>query len=234
MKAFNLFRKHSLTISLAVLSLFMLASCSKNDDGGAYVPTAGLMAFNLAPDRPAVSFTLGSSQFGSTLGYTSYTGSYLPINVGTRQVRAYDVNNGQTLATTTFTFADSSLFSTFLVGYNGVYRTVISTDNGPNVTATPGKAWIRYVHAVADTSARPNVTIAGMTDQAAFGTVSDFMSVDAGSVTVTISSAANFEATRTLTLEENKVYTVLFVGIPGNTDPQLEPQVKFIVNGVAD
>lgn len=236
MKTFaNPLKRYVTLVLVAVSGIVLLASCSKNDSDSNNPPTAGLMAFNLAPDRPSVGFALGSNQFGSVpLGYTNYTGNYLPINIGSRQVRAYDAGNGQTLATTTYSFEDSSLYSVFLVGYNGVYRNIVALDDDGTITQTPGKAWVRYVNAIADTSTRANVNIAGTTEEAVFGTVSTFKPVNAGSIMVSISSTGNFETSRSITVDENKVYTVLFVGIPGNTDPQLAPQAKFIVNGTAD
>lgn len=235
----NFIQKRYVAIFITMMATMVLVSCSKNDDGPDLpnTPSAGLMAFNLAPDRTSVGFALGSNQLGAPLGYTGYTGNYLPINVGSRQVRAFDANNGQTLAINTYTFSDSALYSVFLVGYNGVYRNVIALDdNATNgtVNATPGKAWIRYVNAVADTGVRANVTLAGIEEEAAFGVVPPFRAVNAGTVTVGISSDNYFNVSRNITLEENKVYTVLFVGIPGNSDPQLAPQAKYIVNGTAD
>lgn len=232
----NYIQRQYVAIFVTILAATVLVSCSKNDNDADLpnTPAAGLMAFNLAPDRTSVGFALGSNQLGAPLGFTGYTGNYLPINVGSRQVRAFDANNGQTLATNTYTFSDSSLYSVFLVGYNGVYRNVIALDDNGTVTATPGKAWIRYVNAVADTGVRANVTLAGIEEEAAFGVVPPFRAVNAGTVTVGISSDNYFNATRNITLEENKVYTVLFVGIPGNNDPQLAPQAKYIVNGTAD
>jgi hypothetical protein len=39
------------------------------------------------------------------------------------------------------------------------------------------------------------------------------------------------DTSRTVTLEKDKVYTVLLVGIPGLTDKTKSVQIKYIANG---
>ena len=214
--------------------VILLTACSKNDDNNFDQPSsARLMLFNLAPDKPAVGFTISGNQLGNGyLGYTSYSGLYLPIFAATRELRAFDANNGATIATSTDDYADSAYYSAFLIGANGVYRNVVTKDDYSAVIPAAGKAWVRYINAVTDTVASTNVTIAGTTEAAGFGTISGFKQVDAGSLNTAISSGT-FEAGRTITVAENKVYTILFVGQPGATDPVLAPQVKFIENGTA-
>lgn len=214
--------------------VLLLAACSKNDDNNFDQPSsARLMLFNLAPDKPAVGFTISGNQLGNaSLGYTSYSGVYLPIFAATRELRAFDTNNGATIATSTDNYADSSYYSAFLIGANGVYRNVVTRDDYSAVVPAAGKAWVRYINAVTDTVTSPNVTIAGTTEAAAFGTVSGFKQVDAGSLNTAITSGT-FDASRTITVAENRIYTILFVGQPGATDPLLAPQVKFIENGTA-
>lgn len=211
----------------------VLASCSKNDDDRFDPPsTAQLMVFNLSPDKPAVGFTLTGNQLGNAaLGYTSYRG-YFPIYPGSRELRSFDFNNGATIYTSTETYNDSTYYSAFLIGTAGQYRHVVAEDNYNNVVPVAGKAWVRYVNAVTDTSSRPDVTIAGTTEGAVFGTVSDFRQVDAGTVNISI-TGGSFNASRSLNLTENRIYTLLFVGQPGATDPGLAVQVKFIENGTA-
>lgn len=212
----------------------VLASCSKNDDNQFDPPsTAQLMVFNLSPDKPAVGFTLTGNQLGNVaLGYTNYSGGYFPIYPGSRELRSFDFNNGATIHTSTETYNDSTYYSAFLIGTAGQYRHVVAEDNYSDVVPVAGKAWVRYINAVTDTSSRPDVTIAGTTEGAVFGTVSDFRQVDAGTVNISI-TGGSFNASRSLTMAENRIYTLLFVGQPGATDPGLAVQVKFIENGTA-
>ncbi len=221
---------------LALAFSAVLISCSKNDDDNNVAPPSGaqLMLFNLAPDRPAIGFTLsGTELLSNALGYTSYSGRYLPIFPGTRELRSYDASTGSTLALITEPFADSLYYSAFLVGKAGWYRNVLARDNYNLVSPVSGKAWVRYINAVTDTITRPEVTIADSTEGAVFASVSPFRQVNVGALNTRISSGT-FNATRSIAVTEHKIYTILFVGEPGSTDPNKAVQVKFIENGTAN
>jgi hypothetical protein len=219
------------------LMVFLFASCKKNDSDYARTPVAGLMAFNLAADKNAVAFTLSGNYLGNnTLAYTNFTGAYLPVYTGTREVRAIDYNTNSTLATTTGNFTDSSYYSVFLTGANGNYRNVLVKDELQPLTAASGKAWVRYINAVPDSTVAPVVTITASGDNvistgSPYASVSNFVQVNAGTVNTAISNGTTVSANRSITLEENKVYTVLFVGLPSSTDASTAVQVKFIQNG---
>lgn len=223
-----------LTILAIAFAAILLSACSKNDnDDFESPPSAGLMLFNLSPDKPSIGFTISGRQLGnSALGYTNYSGIYLPIFAASRELRSFDVNNGASIVASIHTFADSSYYSAFLVGSSGNYRNVVVKDDYTTVVPVAGKSWVRYINAVTDTVNTANVTVAGTTEAAAFATVSDFKQVNAGEVSVGI-TAETFNANRTFTFAENKIYTILLVGQPGSTDPLLAPQIKFIENGTA-
>lgn len=222
-----------LTALLVVAVLF--TACKKADIFEQQpIPAAGLMAFNLATDKAAVGFTLSSNPLRNTvLNYTEFTGVYLPVYTGSRELRSVDYFTGSTIAITNGTFADSMYYSAFVVGYNGSYRNVLVQDNLDGLAATAGKAWVRYINAIADSTATPTVTIdeGAVNSAAAYASVSSFVQVNAGAVNVSVSNGGNINASRTITLEANKVYTVLLVGTPGATEAGKEVQVKFITNG---
>ncbi|RYE13741.1 MAG: DUF4397 domain-containing protein [Sphingobacteriales bacterium] len=228
-KIFNLPARYSASLLLIGAAVFALSSCSKDEGITPRQPAAGLMAFNLAPDKPSVGFTLSGAQLTSSgLPYTGYTGQYLAVAPGSRQLASYDAAAGTPILTSTHIFKDSSYNSAFLIGANGFYRHVVTEDRLDTLRPVSGKAWVRYINAIADTTLRPNVTINGNTEGAVFGTISNFEPVNAGNLAASISVE---NTSRTITVEENKVYTILFVGITNQTNTALAPQVKFIVNG---
>lgn len=233
-KLFDLTGSSRLLLSALALTVIIFSACSKNDDNQFDPPAAGkLMVFNLAPDKPSVAFTLSGNPLGNApLGYTSFSGTYFNIFPGNRELRSVDFNNGATIATSTETYNDSSYYSAFLLGVNGQYRHVVTEDDYSDVVPVTGKAWVRYINAIADTSATANITVAGTTEAAAYGTISAFRQVDAGAVTFAIASE-QANASRTITTTENRIYTILFVGIPGATAPGAAPEIKFIENGIA-
>ncbi len=235
MKRFvNVMRTPARTMAAIFIASIVFMACKKNDPGLITTPAAGLMAFNLAPDKSAIGFTLSGNQLGGQpLGYSNFTGTYLPIFVGNREVRSFDYNTGSTLAITNGNFADSTYYSLFLLGTNGVYRNLLVKDELDTLAAVAGKAWVRYINAIPDSSAQVHVTVGESTvnETAAYASVSAFKQVNAGSVNTSISNGGNISAARTITLEVNKIYTILFSGLPGQSDPAKAVQIRFIQNG---
>ncbi len=66
---------------------------------------------------------------------------------------------------------------------------------------------------------------------AGFSSVSDFVAADPGQVTITVKNGSTIDASRTISLEQGKVYTVLLAGVPGATDTTKAVQIKYILNG---
>jgi Domain of unknown function (DUF4397) len=236
-KTFFLLRTCAIPFSAFILSTFVLNSCKKTVDTGMQAPVSGLMAFNLVPDKASIGVAVsGQSLTNFPLLYTSYTGGYLGIFSGNRQVTSFDFNSGTTLATTTQNFADSGRYSVFALGANGVYRNVVVNDNLDSLPSTTGEAFVRYVNGIADSTMQPMVTISsGATDvfntNAPFATVSGFKSVTPGDVSINVTNEAAINASRTITLEKDKIYTILLTGLPNQTDSTKAVQIKFIQNG---
>ncbi len=230
----NVIGSYGLPLAGLLLTVLLFTACKKEDPKTIYTPAAGVMAFNLAPDKPAVGFTLSGNTLGNTvLNYTGYTGVYLPVYTGTREVRSVDYYMGSTIAISNNNFADSAYYSAFLLGANGNYRNVVVKDEVDLLTPVAGKAWVRYVNAIPDSASTPAITVGTNNENAPYATVAAFRQVNAGSVNFAISNGSTVNASRTINLEENKIYTVLFLGLPNPTDPANAAQIRFIQNGVA-
>lgn len=234
-RSLNMFSSSARLLAGLFVLAFLFSACKKNDDGiGQQTgPVAGLMALNLSPDQSAVGFSLsGNTLGGGALGYNSYTGGYLPVYTGTREVRTFDYYTGSTLAISNNEFKDSMYYSAFLLGANGNYRNVVVNDQLNSLTVVPGKAWVRYINAIPDSASSPVVTVAGDAPASTpYATVSSFAQVTAGPVTTSISNGTDISANRTVTMEENKAYTLLFIGLPNATDSAKKVQIRVIENG---
>ena len=233
-KAFFSFRRSVLVIGVVVLAAGLLSACNKNDAVATDIPASGIMVFNLVPDKDGIGVTLSGNLLNTTpLRYTDFNGIYQNIYTGTRDIQAFDLRDS-VFASSTFTFEDDNYYSLFVTGNNGAYQTITVKDVIDS-NATADKAYIRYINAIPDSSA-PVVSItSGDTSvseaQAAFNSVSDFITVNAGDVKITASNGSNITTDRTFAVENGKVYTVLLVGVPGETTDEKKVQIRYVVNG---
>jgi hypothetical protein len=228
-------RSYFIPLSGLFLIIFLFSACKKDVDR-VQQPAAGLMAFNLAPDKAAVGVALSGNNFTNTpLAYTNYTGGYRGVFVGNRSVESYDYSSGTTLATTQQLFKDSAYYSLFVLGTEGHYSNLIVQDHIDTLSSANGEAYVRYVNAIPD-STKPLVTISSggtnvVNDNAAYATVSDFTGITPGDISITVNNESTFNVNRTISVEGGKIYTILLTGIPEQTDTTKAVQIKFITNG---
>jgi hypothetical protein len=220
------------------LFTILFSACKKYDNtANTRTPAAALMAFNLTIDKATVGVTLsGINLINAPLNYTSYTGGYIPVYLGSRDVKSYDFNSATTLATSNQLFQDSVYYSLFVVGNNGSYHNIISYDSLRSLVPSSGQAFVRYVNVIPDSTISPLVTISSngtnfISNNTPFGTVSGFTKVNVGNITIGVNSGDSVAATRTIAVEESKAYTILLTGIPHAVDTAKAVQIKFITNG---
>ncbi len=233
----NSFRPGLIIAGGVLLMTLLFSACKKSLDNNTNIPVAGLMGFNLSTDKPSVGLAIsGSSLTNAPLGYSSFTGLYQNIYPGSRAVSAFNYySSDSAFATATENFEVNKYYSVFVLGANGNYRNLIVKDELDSLAATTGQAYVRYINAIADSS-KPAVTLtAAGTDisnsNASYATVSAFTGINPGDLTIKVSNDSTISATRTITVEKGKVYTILLIGVPGSTDAEKKVQVKFIING---
>lgn len=233
-KALFSFQRIIAIAGAVVLIAGLVSACNKSDSVGTRIPAAGLMAFNLAPDKDGIGIALSGNMLNNTpLYYTNYNGHYQNIYTGAREIEVFDFSDS-VFAKSNFTFEDNKYYSLFVTGNNGVYDAITAKDD-IDTAASAEKAHIRYINAIPDSSA-PVVTItSGGSDvsntPAPFKSITPFVAVNAGDVKITVSNGMNISTDRTIALENGKVYTALLVGVPGATDDVKKVQIKYIVNG---
>ena len=232
-KAFFSFRK-TIPVIGAVLLTVVLVACNKKDAVTTRIPAAGLMVFNLAPDKDGIGVALSGNILNNTpLSYTSFNGNYQNIYTGTRNIESFDLTDS-VFASSTFTFEDNNLYSLFVTGNNGVYKNITVKDDVDS-NATADKAYIRYINAIPDSSAPVVRITAGGAEVAgaasSFSSVSNFIPVAGGDVKIAVTNGSTISADRSVSLENGKVYTALIIGVPGATDEARKVQIRYILNG---
>ena len=237
--SFSSMRTGAWAVVGVLAATLLVSSCKKsNDNNNTNTPAAGVMAFNLASDIPGASITLsGNLLTQQPLAYNSFTGGYLGVFAGSRQVEAFNYGTGASLATGSFDFAADKYYSIFLVGKSNSYRTVIVPDDLDSTQSAGGQTQVRYINAIPD-STHPTVTVAAggsnvINEPASFGSVSSFRSVTPGSVAISVTNGGNINVNRTITLDQHGVYTVLLTGVPGSTAAD-SLSIRFIKNGTND
>lgn len=228
----------ALTGMLMIIAAGVLfSSCNKNDDSDQPdLAVAGLMGFNMAPDQYAIGITLdGSSISNVPIGYDSYTGMYVAVFAGNRQLRTYGMSNSNLLAENSVVFDTSKYYSVFFMGANGNYRHVIAEDKFDELSGANGKAYVRFIQSIPD-STDSRVVISGngtnwVDQDAGFGDISEFVAVDPGEIAISVNNSADVALSRTITVEAKKIYTVLIMGHPDSQLPEAEGSIRFISNG---
>ena len=217
-----------------VASIFLFSACKK-DIPVNKAPVSGVMAFNLIPDQANIGFVISNNYLGnSPLPYAGYTGNYLSVYSGNRTIDLYPENADTAAAGISYVFEPEEYYSAFAIGANGNYRNLIIKDNLDSLNSSSDQAFIRYINAVPD-SLTPAVTIAEngnslLDDAASYATVSDFTAISPGDIAVKI-IGEGFTADRTITVEKDKVYTILLMGIPNATDTSQAVKIRYIQNG---
>lgn len=221
-----------------LVMIFLFSSCKKDIDRDEQTtPAAGLMAFNLIPDKEAIGFAIsGNTLTNSPLYFKNYTGGYHGVYVGNRDVTSYDFSSGVNLAGTSQLFEDSAWYSVFALGANGKYRNIIVKDNLDSLPSATEEAFVRYVNAIPDSTIQPLVNISSngtnvFNTNAAFATVSDFRGITPGGISIKVNNESAINSSRTITVEKGKIYIVLVTGIPGQSDSTKAVQISFIQNG---
>lgn len=238
-KLFSFTRSSVLLFVAFSANMIMLLSCTKSHQNNTNTPSASIMAFNLAPDKSSVGFSLSGSKITTTgMAYANFTGTYLTVTPGDKIVEAFDYNSSNGIfASTTATLKTDNFYSLFLVGKGAHYQTIVVNDNIDSLSGSSGLAYVRYMHAIPDSVASLHVVVSNtggdiFNDTAPFPALSGFKGVTPGNITINATNSNGITLNKTITVEQKKVYTILLVGIQNSSSTPL--QVNTITNGTLD
>jgi len=235
----NLNKMHHSSSLLIICFVLLFTSCKKDSVQPPAQGTSGFVVFNLAPDQNNLLVAIdGRSMSGTALKYATYSGNYISIFKGSRDVNSYDQLTNLILADTTVDFRDSSFYSLFFIGLNGHYKNFVAEDKLSSIPKNTGNAFVRYLYGIADSS-HAHVTIEKdgnkiFDENNSFGNISDFKPIAPGDVSVSVKSDDNtINTQRTLTLQSNGVYTVLLQGFAQTLDTTQQIKIGYIQNSLA-
>ncbi|WP_046245996.1 DUF4397 domain-containing protein [Hymenobacter terrenus] len=230
----------------------LLAACDKDDKPAPPAPDQGrvLISHSAAAANTQVTAFVNDQQVGQ-LNYGQASG-YLNVNTGTAKLR---INSGaNTVANQDLVVAKDQNYSVFAYSPNATIGSVALLQVPDDLTVpTTGTAKVRIVHlgVGAATPVRlsiPSATPTGapndLTTDVAFGTASSFVVVNAGPLSLSVTSAATPRTqvvavgdgtgagtATTKTFESGKIYTVVVRGIAGSSVPTVQqPQAVIIQN----
>jgi hypothetical protein len=221
--------------SMMLLLTLVFSSCVKFNDDTDDEPAAGVLGFNLAPDIASGGFTFsGTSLSSSPLAFGNYTGAYLKVAPGIKEV----VGHSSGAAVTTpesFELEEQKYYSTFLLGFNNAYETRTVHDNFSGLSAISGKGYIRYINAVPDL-VHPTITFTTsggthiVNENAEFTAISGFVEASPGELTIRFTNGGSIDTSRTITVTAAMVYTVMVTGHSAGTG-DAAVQIRYISHG---
>ena len=232
----KLFRKNLLPITGIFLIAILFGACKKSDVDNTRTPAAGLMAFNLIPNSGGIGVAIGNNNMTpQALYFNNFTGVYKAVYTGDRTLESYSFGSGSTLAKESHNFKDSSYYSVFVMGANDNYSNVFVEDKLADLPQNDKtKTFVRFVNAIPDSSSSKVTVSAGGNDvfnaTSSFKDISQFKEIAAGDVKVTINNESTIEESRTIKLEQGKIYTILLTGLPETTNEDFGIDIKFILN----
>jgi hypothetical protein len=232
-RIFSVFRNKYFYILLFAALTF--SACKK--ENVATTPTSGLMAFNLIPDstQPVVFVLDNNTLANAPIGFDNFTGGYLDVFSGPRTIKLYESNSDSALASMSYTFQPGMYYSAFAMGANGNYKNMIVADDLDSLPTSSGNAFVRYVNAIPDSSGQTITVTSNGSDvintNTSFGEVSDFTGIAPADISINIKNGSTISADKTITLEKDKVYTLLLTGMPNASDTAKAVRIKYIVNG---
>ncbi|MET4105425.1 DUF4397 domain-containing protein [Hymenobacter sp. UYP22] len=225
-------------VLLAALPAALAFSACGNDDNDNNTPAPDqgkVVVVHAAAAATAAITPVFDNQQGSSLTYTQNSG-YLGVNVGSPQLRLVN-GTGTTVVSRTLAVAKDQSYSVFVYSPTASIGSAELLSVTDDLTApAANQAKIRLVHLAVGApspvrltvpSAVPGTPGTDVTPDVAFGTASAFFAINAGSPTLTITSAGtprpvvltvgdgSGSGTGTKNYEAGKIYTILVRGIAG-------------------
>jgi|SRR5688572_8279410 len=195
--------------------VFLLASCSLDDDGNATdpIPVAYVSIYHASPNAPELDIYVDERPV-NRLDFTDYTG-YLNFYTGNRHFKVNPFNASNALVDTTVNFVDGGFYSVFIVNNLSNVETLTVRDSAS--APAEGKAKIRFINLSPDATSLDvsvNESTPLFTAQA-FKQPSEFVEVDASASSFAVKTAGGSDelvSVSDINLRTGRFYTIIARG----------------------
>lgn len=208
-----------------------VSSCKKSTS----TATTSVQVINTSPDAGTINFYLsGNLKTTTPVAYGNSSG-YISTIAGTQTGEVKAAASGISLTSIPVSLAANANYSVFVTGQTATNNVTAFMAQDRLDTPAPGKAKIRFVHAVA-TVPQVNLMLNVNTvfSARAYKSVSDYIDVTAGtySIKATASDATALGITTAFnqTFANGKIYTVVFKGAVGSTNDALKLSLGVMAN----
>lgn len=217
--------------AVLMMAFATISSCKKSTG----TATTSVQVINASPDAGTINFYLsGNLNTTSPVAYGNSSGYFSTI-AGNQTGEVKAAASGISLASVPLSLGANANYSVFVTGQTFTNNVAAFMVQDKLDIPAPGKAKIRFVHAV---SAVPQVNLMlnanTIFSARAYKSVSDYTEVSAGtySIKATSSDATAIGVTTAFnqTFDNGKIYTIIFKGAVGTTNNTLKLGLGVMIN----
>ena len=219
--------------AVLIMAFAAVSSCKKSTS----TATTSVQAINASPDAGTVNlFLSGNLKTTTPVAYGNSSGYFSTI-AGNQTGEVKAAAAGTTLATFPVSLGANAYYSVFVTGQTSTNNVTAFYAQDKLDVPSPGKAKIRFVHAVADV---PSVDLMLNTNTVfsalAYTVVSDYVEVAAGTYSIRaafkVPGGAGVGVTTAFnqTFNNAKIYTIVFKGAKGATSDALKLGLGVMLN----
>ena len=227
----------SILVGLTLASSAVLTSCLGDLESPTLPPTAYVSIYQGSPDAPALDIFANANKVNREPMQFSQVLAYNAFYPGNRDFRFSPYNSATSLLEKDFQLAADSVYSLFVVNESVNMDAILVKDIWEEPTST--KAQLRLVHLSPDTenvNLRINDITTPLVSNAAYKSDSEFVEIDPGKSTLTLSLAATGETLLTsgsLDLKGNRVYTLVLRGMKSQSSGDKKLDIQLITNYIS-
>lgn len=224
--------KNYLVLLVTMIAGGLAFQACNTDSDRVYIPTAYVNFVNAYAGAEALGIRLDNNSVdrGNSLPYGQYISyAYGQAHVGTRRFSAGIPNTTTAIVDSTITLEDSTLYTSFVYGYQDTVSSILVEDQTP-ADFDQSRSYVRFFN-LSENTPEVNVNLISsgtptevfsnraIDDQTSAEANADFIAVDEGAYTIQVTDTDGTELalrTEAATLSAGRYYTILTRGIRGN------------------